>query len=166
MTSGERNSHNSAGGRRDSGRQRSSLGEKKAEPVVVIDEDEGEQKAQGHPRHQMRPNASDVHVSRELRKVSPDVRERVVIDGKSSGVLCDYQSEPQRGQRKTEPNSSSSIPPLQELKKEQSSKAKRSPLKLNKSQSTRRSGSKEREVSTSTAASTGMYEYLLRKGGH
>ena len=90
-----------------------------------------------------------------------------MIDGKSSGVLCDYQSEPQRGQRKTDPNSSSSIPPLQELKKEQSSKAKRSPLKLNKPQRIRRSGSKEREISTSTAASTGMYEYLvLRKGGH
>ena len=40
-TSRVRNSHDGASGRRDNGRQRNSLDEKKAEPVVVIEVDEG-----------------------------------------------------------------------------------------------------------------------------
>ena len=40
-TSSRRNSHDGASGRRDSGRQRNSLDEKKAEPVIVIEVDEG-----------------------------------------------------------------------------------------------------------------------------
>ena len=144
MSSG-RNSYDGSGDQRDSGRHRNSPDKKKAEAVVVIDEDEGGDNS----RHQTR--SSTGKASRELRETPHDVSERVV-GGTPSGASscgCQNQNEPKGGgQRKAEPSPSLSIPPLKELEEVRSSVTKSSPLKLNKSRDTRRSGSKERKEDT------------------
>jgi hypothetical protein len=125
----------------------------KAEPVVVIDEDQVREQARNNSRHQTRPGKS-----KASRKTSSDVSERVVDGIPSAGASsydCQNQNEPNGYRRKIEPTRSSlSIPPLQELKEEQSSSVtKTSPLKLSKSQDARRSGGKEREREGTQTAS-------------
>jgi hypothetical protein len=148
-------SRDGAGGRRDSGHQRNSPEKKRAEPVIVIDEDEVGEQARDNSRHQTRLGKSKA--SREPRKTSPYVSEGVVGGTPSAGASSyDYQqNEPNGGRRKTEPTRSSlSIPPLRELKDGQSSSVtKTSPLKLSKSQDARRSGGKEREREGTQTAS-------------
>jgi hypothetical protein len=122
--------------------------------VVVIDEDEVREQARDNPRRQTRPGKSKA--SRESRKTSPDVSERVVGGIPSAGASSYgyQQNEPNGSRRKTESGSSLSIPPLRELKEGQSSSmTKTSPLKLNKSQDARRSGGKEREREGTQTAS-------------
>ena len=125
---------------RDGGRYGNSLNEKKkAEPVVVIDEDEGEQ-SRDKSRHQTRRGKSNA--SREPRETPPDVSEGVV-GGILSGASYNYQNEPKGGQRN---------PLLKELKEVRSSMTKSSPVTPNKFQDARRSGSKERKEDTQTAS--------------
>ena len=144
-----RSSYEGPGGRRDSGRHGNSPDKKKVEPVVVIDEDEGGDNS----RHQTRSSMGKA--SREPKETPHDVNERVV-GGVPSGVsLYGYQNqnEPKGGgQRKAESSPSLSIPPLKKLNEVRSSVTRSSPLKLNKSQNTRRSGSKERKEDTQTAS--------------
>ena len=139
-SSSGRNSHDGTSGRRDSGCQRNSLDEKKAEPVVVIDEDEGEH-AQNNSRRQKRLNEA----SRESRKVPPDSSKQVADgkrEGRDSGVSFEHQ-------KKADCIVSllrEKIPSLQNLK----AHPPRSPLKL------KRSGNKERE-DTKTAPAAPVY---------
>ena len=139
-TSSGRNSHDGASGRRGSGCQRNALDERKAEPVVVIDEDEGEH-AQDNSRHQMRSNET----SRESRKVPPDSSKQVA-DGKredrDSGVSLEHQKKADCIMSPLQEK----IPSLQNLK----AHPLRSPLKL------KRLGNKERE-DTKTAPAAPVY---------
>ena len=125
---------------REGGRHGNSLNEKKkAELIVVIDEDEGEQ-SRDKSRHQTRRGKSNAF--REPRETPPDMSEGVV-GGIPSGASYSYQNEPKGGQRN---------PLLKELKEVRSSMTKSSPLTLNKFQDAMRSGSKERKEDTQTAS--------------
>ena len=140
MSSG-RNSYDGSGDQRDSGRHRNSPDKKKAEPVVVIDEDEGGDSSRNQTR------SSTGKASREPKETPHDVSEQV--SGASSCGGYQNQNESKGGgQRKAEPSPSLAIPPLKELKEVRPSVTKSSPLKLNKSRDTRRSGNKERKEDT------------------
>ena len=144
-----RNPSDGASGRGGGGRQRNSLDEKKkAEPVVVIDEDEGEH-ARDNARCQVRSNET----SRESRKAPPDSSKQVT-DGKREGRDSGLSFEHQRNTDRIESPLQEKIPSLQNLK----APPQRSPLKL------KRQGNKVRE-DTKTAPAAPVYVSAGRPTG-
>ena len=148
------------GGRRGNGRQRNSLGDKKTEPVVVIDVDEGEQ-AQDSSRHQTKPSEA----SREWRKTQLGASEQVADGCHEGQSTVEHQNQSKGEQRRTDSNSSSlkeSIPSLQDLKAQVSPRTN-SPLKLKKSREPQRPGYIEKE-DTKTVSITGQSTAAVPRG--